>query len=137
MKHPRLATLVTALGMLCMLGLPLVARGDDTGEKRRFTADLKGFNETPSISTNGHGQLRQQGRIAVGVARDHAADAHPTGRLGDCRLQRPAFVDRAVWPDWADRGQVVEDPDMVEASLVCDAPNGAERLDRGVLTGVF
>ena len=58
MKHLRLSTLVTAVGTLCMLGLPLLARGDDNGDKRRFTADLKGFNETPSISTTGQGHLR-------------------------------------------------------------------------------
>jgi hypothetical protein len=58
MTQPRLSTLITAVGMLCMLGLPLLARGDDDGERRRFKADLKGFNETPSISTNGEGHLR-------------------------------------------------------------------------------
>ena len=84
-----------------------------------------------------HSQLGQQGWIPVRVARHHGAETHPAGCLRDRGLQRPTLVDRAVGADGADRGQVVEDPDVVESSLVGDLPDIAKRLDRGVLTGVL
>ena len=84
-----------------------------------------------------HRQLGQQGWIPVRVASNHGAETHPAGCLRDRRLQRPTLVDRAVGADGADRGQVVEDPDVVEACLVGDLPDIAERLDRGVLPGVL
>jgi len=65
MKHLRLPTLVTAVGTLCMLGLPLLARGDDNADKRRFTADLKGFNETPSIAHIQLGQRHTAGGVST------------------------------------------------------------------------
>jgi hypothetical protein len=58
MKQPRLTGLVAVVGVLCMLGLPLLAQGNDNHKRRHFKAHLKGFNETPSISTNGEGDFR-------------------------------------------------------------------------------
>jgi len=46
-------------GVLCMLGLPLLALADDHQNKgRHFKTHLVGFNETPSVSTDGEGDLR-------------------------------------------------------------------------------
>ena len=84
-----------------------------------------------------HRQLGKQSRIAVGVAGDHAADTYPLGPLSDGGLQRPALIHGTVGPGRPDRGEVVKDPDMVEAGLVRDAPDIAQRPDRRVLAGVF
>src|SRR2546423_14858538 len=81
-----------------------------------------------------HRQLGQQGWIPVRVARYHGAETYPAGCLRDRGLQRPTLVDRAVGTNAADRGQVVEDPDVVEASLVGDLPAIPKRLGRGVPT---
>src|SRR5207245_1568138 len=75
----------------------------------------------------------QQRRVAIGVGGDEASDAHSLGGLGHRRLQRPALVDRAVSGGAANRRQVVEVPQVVEAGLVGDAPDRAQRLDRDVL----
>src|SRR2546426_7160675 len=77
--------------------------------------------------------LGQQRRVAIGVGGDEASDAHSLGGLGHRRLQRPALVDRAVSGGAANRRQVVEVPQVVEAGLVGDAPDRAQRLDRDVL----
>jgi hypothetical protein len=60
-------------------------------------------------------KLGQHDRVAVGVAGDHAADAHALGRLGHGCLQGPALVDRPVGAGGPDRRQVVEVPEVVEA----------------------
>src|SRR5207237_2368200 len=77
--------------------------------------------------------LGQQRRVAIGVGGDKASDAHSFCGLGHRRLQRPALVDRAVSGGAANRCQVVEVPQVVEAGLVGDAPDRAHRLDRDVL----
>src|SRR5712692_5705550 len=82
---------------------------------------------------DGDRALREQRRVAVGVARDEAADPRAPGCLGHRRLQRPALVDRAVGTAATDGGEVVEIPDMVEPTFVRDAPHAAQRFDRGVL----
>src|SRR3989442_12692668 len=77
--------------------------------------------------------LGQQRRVAIGVGGDEASDAPSLGGLGHRRLQRPALVDRAVSGGAANPRQVVEVPQVVEAGLVGDAPDRAQRLDRDVL----
>src|SRR5713226_4447686 len=86
---------------------------------------------------DGHGLLGEERRVAIGVARHKAADPDSLGRLGHRGLERPAFVDRAVGPAAADRGEVVEVPYVVEARFFSDSPYRAQVRDGRVLTGVL
>src|SRR2546425_615706 len=84
---------------------------------------------------DGDGHLGQDDRVAIGVGGDQAAESHALGGLGHRRLQRPALVDHAIRTAGADRGQVVEIPNVVETAFVRDAPDRAQLLDGGVLAG--
>ena len=62
-----------------------------------------------------------------------ASDARPFCRFGHRGLQGPALVDRPVWATATDGREVVEIPDVVESSVVGDAPHGSQRFDGRVL----
>src|ERR1041384_8492755 len=78
-------------------------------------------------------KLGQHNRVAVGVAGDHAADAHTLGGLDHGGLERPTLVDGSAGAVRADGGQVIEVPHVVEAALVGDLPARAQLLDRDPL----
>src|SRR5438309_1567551 len=86
----RLLAVVEALDAVHLV-LDLIPRGAD--------AELEA---AAGQVVDGDRQLGQHDRVAVGVARDHAADAHALGRLSHRRLQRPTLVHRtagSVGPD--------------------------------------
>jgi len=51
-------TRITLMAVVCMLTAFAQARADDNDGGRQFRAELNGFNETPSLSTDGEGRLR-------------------------------------------------------------------------------
>ena len=77
---------------------------------------------------DGDGHLRQNARMAIGVAGDHATDAPPARRLGHRSEERPGLEDVAGRVG-ADRGEMVEVPAVVEAGLVGDAPYRPQLVD--------
>jgi len=60
MKHSRITGVVAAAFLLAALGIAGWATADDDGDqqKRSFKAELKGFEEVPSISSTGSGEFR-------------------------------------------------------------------------------
>ena len=81
---------------------------------------------------DGHRHLREHGRVPVGVAGHHAADAHALRRLRHRPQEHPALehVERRIVDD---RGEVVEDPEVIEVGLVGQLPDRAELRGIGVL----
>jgi hypothetical protein len=81
---------------------------------------------------DGHRHLRQDPRVAVGVADHRAADPDPGGQLGHRGQHGPGLEDRAVVA-LAESGEVIHDPAAVEARLVGEPPEPAQLVDGRVL----
>lgn len=77
---------------------------------------------------DGHGDLREQTRVTIGIAGHIETDPRALGVLRDGAEDRPPVEDelRRVIPEG---DEVVERPDVVEARLVRDAPRLALRID--------
>jgi hypothetical protein len=55
----------------------------------------------------------------------------------DSRLERPALKYRPIWTACADRGEMIENPDVVEPRIVGDPPDRPQLVCRGVLAAVL
>jgi hypothetical protein len=60
MKHLRITGVAAVVALLAALGVAGLAAADDDdeSERRSFKAELKGFEEPPSISSTGSGEFR-------------------------------------------------------------------------------
>jgi len=100
-----------------LLELGLVPRGADPE-----------VEPTPREVVDRRADLRVETGVPVEIARDHEPDAHALRRFGHRGEHRPALEHR-LRRIRAQREQVIEAPEAVEAGIVGDLPDRAVRLD--------
>src|SRR3981081_2584038 len=98
----------------------MIQTGD--AEHLVFLLSPRGANselEPPSREVvDAYRDLGQHSRIAVGVASHHASNTHVLCGNRHRRLERPPLEYRSIWSTGPNRGQVVENPQMIEPRFV-------------------
>src|SRR6266851_5570109 len=89
-------------------------------------------------STSAHAApMPNSSRLAVGIAGDQAPQAHALRCHRNGRLERPALEYRPIRPTRTNRGEMVENPHVVEPRLVGGPPDRAQVARSGGLAAVL